>query len=96
MGMRIHPNSTRVTKVATFGRAITVRAFYKRLTFNERKVLRNSAIDEVVDLREELMHSKRVRLTPGFAQQLLDTGLLSQARVDELLVPATTQEEVED
>ncbi len=73
-------------------RAITVKAFFRRLTFQERKVLRLSVKDEVVDLREDLQRSEFVALDSILEQQLLDTTLLSQNRIDKLLVDGTPEE----
>ncbi len=73
-------------------RVITTQAFFRRMTPAERKVLRTSAIDEVKDLREDLQRSAAVDLDGTIEQQLLDTTLVSQARIDELLVDGVQAE----
>lgn len=73
-------------------RTITTQAFFRRLTFPERKVLRNSTKDAVADLREDLQRSSFVDLDGILEQQLLDTTLLQQSRIDALLVDGTNEE----
>ena len=73
-------------------RVITTQSFFRRLTFNERKVLRTSALDAVADLREDLQRSNFVDLDGVLEQQLLDVTLLPQTRIDELLVDGTPEE----
>jgi hypothetical protein len=75
-------------------RRITTKAFFRRLKFGERKVLRNSTLDAVVDLREDLQRSLYIDLDDVLSR-LLDTGLLDQSRIDELLVDGTAAEETE-
>ena len=81
-----------VMKVLEAIRIITVKAFFRRLTFQERKILRLSAADTVVDLREDLQRSTHVDLDDTIEQQLLDTTLLSQSRIDALLIDGTAEE----
>ncbi len=92
MGFTSHPKNTIATPVVEVVYKITCKAFYRRLTFQERKVLRNSTMDEVIDLREDLMQGRFVELDSILEQQLLDTGLLSQSRIDELLVEPIRRE----
>ena len=66
-------------------RTITTQAFFRRMTKLERKTLRTSIDDEVADLREDLQRSRIVDLDGVIEQQLVDTGLLDQTRIDELL-----------
>ena len=73
-------------------RTITAKAFFRRLTFQERKILRLSPNDRVVDLREDLQRGTHVDLDGTIEQQLLDTGLLSQSRIDELLIDGVIEE----
>lgn len=73
-------------------RRITTKAFFRRLTFQERKVLRLSQLDAVADLREDLQRGTFVELDSVLEQQLLDTTLIQQSRVDALLVDGTPEE----
>jgi len=73
-------------------RVITTQAFFRRMTKAERTVLRNSILEPVADLREDLQRSFTVELDAFLEQQLLDTGLLNQSRIDELLVNGTVEE----
>ena len=73
-------------------RKITTKAFFRRLTPAERSVLRNSVLDTVADLREDLQRSFTVELDSILEQQLLDTTLLNQTRIDELLVDGAPEE----
>lgn len=73
-------------------RTITTKAFFRRLTFQERKVLRTSTLDAVADLREDLQRGDFVDLDGILEQQLIDTNLLSQSRIDELLADGTPEE----
>lgn len=73
-------------------RRIATKAFFRRLKFAERKVLRDSTADTVVDLREDLQRSTTVDLDGILRQQLLDTTLLSPARIAQLLVDGSSEE----
>ena len=73
-------------------RKITTQAFFRRMTKNERAVLRSSVLDEVADLREDLQRSTTVDLDGTIEQQLLDTTLVTQPRIDQLLVDGTPEE----
>lgn len=73
-------------------RTITMQAFFRRLTKNERSVLRASTLDEVADLREDLQRSVTVDLDGTIEQQLLDTTLLSQTRISQLLIDGEEHE----
>lgn len=75
-------------------RIITTQAFFRRLTKNERSVLRASVLDEVADLREDLQRSDTIDLDDILEQQLIDTTLISQIRIDELLADGTEIETV--
>ncbi len=85
MGLKIHKDSPMSPPTSSKVTEITVKAFFKRLSFVERKVLRNSTMDEVIDLREDLQRDRVVKLDAELEQQLLDTGLWTQERIDELL-----------
>ena len=73
-------------------RKITTQAFFRRLSFPERKTLRNSTKDTVIDLREDLQRSPTVDLDGTIERQLLDTALLSPDRIAVLLADGTTEE----
>lgn len=73
-------------------RTITTQAFFRRLTKNERAVLRSSALNEVADLREDLQRSVTVDLDGTIEQQLTATELLTQTRIDTLLADGTVEE----
>lgn len=95
MGLGIHTKNTLIERTDSVEvKKITTKAFYRRLTFQERKVLRISTLDEVIDLREDLQRGRFVKLDANLEQQLLDTALLSQTRIDELLVAGTRDETV--
>ena len=86
----------RIPDEATTGpspiRVITTQSWYRRLTKPERVALRTSVLDEVADLREDLQRSRTVNLDGTLEQQLQDTGVIPQARIDELLVDGTEAE----
>lgn len=82
----------RVPDTTSLIRRITTKAFFRRLNFQERKVLRNSTLETVADLREDLQRGSSVDLDDILEQQLLDTGLLDQSRIDELLGDGTPEE----
>lgn len=66
-------------------RTITTQAWYRRLTFQERKLMRASNKDEVADLREDMERGEYVDLDGVIRGQLEVIDLFSQARVEELL-----------
>lgn len=94
MELRLPPNA-KLTK-AGFNvspiRVITLRAFYRRLTRPERKILRESTDDAVADLREDLMRSTKVDLDDAVFVGLLNETPLSPARIAALLVDGTRSE----
>ncbi len=75
-------------------RVITVRAFYFRLSVAERQGLRTSVVEEVADLREDLMRLSNVDLDGIIEAQLQATNLLTQIRINELLVDGTGAETI--
>ena len=72
-------------------RTISTQAFIRRMLQSERVALRNSANEDIIDIREDLKLKNTVNLDGLIANQL-DTIGLSQARKDILLADGTLGE----
>lgn len=73
-------------------RIIRRKAFFRRLSTNERKILRESTDDAVIDVREFLMMENFVNLDDSDLAADLATAGMNQTRIDALLVDGTFEE----
>lgn len=73
-------------------RSITPRAFFRRLSVNERSLLRARATDAIADIADDLAKAPMIHMDdPYFITQLTDAGM-NQARRDILLADGTAEE----
>lgn len=84
MPMKMTKHMT-LSKIVASTVSISVKNFFRLMTPTERRMLRRSNTDEVLDLIEDLQRSPEVVLDAVLEQQILDTGIFTQDRIDELL-----------